>query len=345
MSLTAVDRVPVLFRAIAMVCLALTLPLVLAGCSSDDGFVFRYGNAQNESDPRSVSMKFFKEELEKRSGGRISVENHFGGTLGTEREMADAVAMGALQGTRGGMYEDVSIKLNILQLPFLLESWAQAVRLVRSPWMAEVVQEGKAKGYHVPAVGVSQGFRAHGSNRSPIKKLADFEGLKIRVPGAQEVYHRMEVALGANPQGIAQAETYSALRTGVIDGTTAPPSDIWDRRQYEALKWITIDRHSTGPDPLMVNLAWYERLPIDLRQIFDEVAKEALKRSDDLYMEMEEQIIEQLSEKTEVLRPSAETIAAMKERTKPVYDYFVDRGDFTWDDINAAVAVANGGDA
>lgn len=43
-----------------------------------------------------------------------------------------------------------------------------------------------------------------------------------------------------------------------MDGTTAPPSDIWDRRQYEALKWITIDRHSTGSDPLMVNLEWYE---------------------------------------------------------------------------------------
>jgi len=249
-----------------------------------------------------------------------------------------------LQGTRGGMYEDISIKLNIMQLPFLLESWEQAVRLVRSPWMAQVVLEGKANGFHVPAVGVSQGFRAHGSNKAPIKSLADFEGLKIRVPGSQEVYHRMEVALGASPQGIAQAETYSALRTGVVDGTTAPPSDLWDRRQYETLKWITIDRHSTGPDPLMVNLAWYEKLPEDLQSIFDEVAEEALEYSDELYMEMEESIIEKLGEKTEILWPSPDTIADMKKRTKPVYDYFVDRGDYTWEDIDTAVTVANGED-
>jgi C4-dicarboxylate-binding protein DctP len=334
--------VAIRFGVIVFVVLGGLLPF--SGCSGDGNYVFRYGNAQNESDPRSVSMTFFKEELEKRTGGRISVQNHFGGTLGTEREMADAVAMGALQGTRGGMYEDVSVKLNIMQLPFLLDSWDQAVRLVRSPWMAQVVEEGKAKGYHVPAVGVSQGFRAHGSNRAAIKRVADFAGQKIRVPGSQEVYHRMEVALGANPQGIAQAETYSALRTGVVDGTTAPPSDLWDRRQYEALKWITIDRHSTGPDPLMVNLAWYESLPEDLRSIFDDVAKEALKYSDDLYMKSEESIIEKLGEKTEVLWPSPETVANMKEKTKPVYDYFVDRGDFTWGDINAAVAVASGGE-
>lgn len=331
-------------RNLALIFGAVLLGVLGSGCSgdSDDGFVFRYGNAQNESDPRSESMKFFKAELEKRTEGRIKVENYFGGTLGTEREMADSVAMGALQGTRGGMYQDASIKFNIMQLPFLLESWEQAIRLVRSPWMASVAAEGRAKGFHIPAVGVSQGFRAHSSNRTPIKSIADFKGLKIRVPGEQEVYHRMEVALGANPQGIAQAETYSALRTGVVDGTTTPPSDLWDRRQYEALKWITIDRHSTGPDPLMVNLAWYESLPDELKVIFDTVAKEALELSDELYMNMEEDIIKKLSEKTEIIRMDPAKLGEMKERTKPVYDYFVDRGDYSWADINAALAIAEG---
>ncbi len=317
--------------------------LLVTGCSSDDGFVFKYGNAQNESDPRSVSMAFFKEELEKRSEGRIKVECFFGGIMGTEREMADAVAIGALQGTRGGMFEDASIKFNIVLLPFLLETWDQAIQLARSPWMLQVAKEGEANGFHIPAIGISQGFRAHSSNKRPIKSVADFKGLKIRVPGSQEVFHRMEEALGANPQGIAQAETYSALKTGVVEGTTAPPSDLWDRRQYEVLEWITIDRHSTGPDPLMVNLAWYESLPDDLQKIFDEVAREALKYSDELYMKSEEDIIAKLSAEAEIIRPSSATIADMKARTKPVYDYFVDRGDFTWEDINAALAAAAGG--
>ena len=113
--------------------------------AGDDTFVFRYGNAQNRTDPRSVSMVFFEQELERRSGGRIEVENYFGGILGTEREMADAVAMGALQGTRGGMFEDASIKFNIVLLPFLVEDWDQAICLVRSPWMMQVAAEGMAK--------------------------------------------------------------------------------------------------------------------------------------------------------------------------------------------------------
>ena len=331
-----------MIRILTTALLTVFAPLLMVGCSSDKGIVFRYGNAQNESDPRSQSMIFFKAELEKRTEGRIKVENYFGGTLGTEREMADSVALGALQGTRGGMYEDASVKFNILQLPFLLESWDQALTLVRSDWMKQIAAEGKTKGLHIPAVGVSQGFRSHGSNKKAIRTLADFAGQKIRVPGAQEVYHQMEVALGANPQGIAQAETYSALKTGVVNGTTAPPSDLWDRKQYEALDWITIDRHSTGPDPLMVNLAWYEALPADLKIIFDEVAKEALELSDKLYMEMEEELIAKLGEHCEIIHPDSATIADMKSKTKSVYDFFVNRGDYTWDDINAALDVAKG---
>jgi len=315
------------------------LLLALTACG-DDSHVFKYGNAQNKSDPRSVSMEFFKTELEERTAGRIRVENYFGGILGTEREMADAVATGALQGTRGGMFEDASIRFNIVLLPFLVEDWQQAICLVRSSWMTGVAEEARSKGLHVPAVGISQGFRAHGSNERPIRAASDFEGLKIRVPDAQEVFHRLEDALGANPQGIAQSETYSALRTGVIEGTTAPPSDLWDRRQYEVLQWITIDSHATGPDPLMVNLAWYEALPADLREIFDEVAREALELSDELYSSSEEEIIARLGQEVEIIRPSADVLAELRERTRPVYDFFVDRGDFSWEDIDAAIEAA-----
>jgi C4-dicarboxylate-binding protein DctP len=289
-------------------------------------------------------MEFFEQELEQRSGGRIIVENYFGGILGTEREMADAVAIGALQGTRGGMFEDASIKFNIVLLPYLVEEWSQAICLVRSPWMTRIAAEGRARGFHIPAVGISQGFRAHGSKKRAIRTVDDFRGLKIRVPDAQEVFHRMENALGANPQGIAQAETYSALRTGVVDGTTAPPSDLWDRRQYEVLRWITIDTHATGPDPLMVNLEWYQRLPIDLQTIFDEVARETVRYSDELYSKAEQEIIARLGESVEIIRPTSSVRAQMRARTKAVYDFFVDRGDYSWDDIDAAIAAAGGCD-
>ncbi len=329
-----------MIRKLLIWLIGLCIGSAAAPVAAEDTILFRYANAQNASDPRSVSMEFFKQELEKRTAGRIRVENYFGGILGTEREMADAVAIGALQGTRGGMFEDASVKFNIVLLPYLVESWEEAVCLARSEWMMEVAAEGRERGFHIPAVGISQGFRAHGSKKRAIRTVEDFDGLKIRVPGAQEVFHRTENALGANPQGIAQAETYAALRTGVVDGTTAPPSDLWDRRQYEVLDSITIDTHATGPDPLMVNLAWYQRLPADLRRTFDEVARETLAHSDELYSKSEDDIITKLSEHVEIIHPAPNVRDQMRARTKPVYDFFVDRGDYGWDDIDAAIVAS-----
>ena len=151
---------------------AVVILILTTSACSEDKFVFKYGNAQNKSDPRSQSMEFFKTELEERTAGRIQVDNYFGGILGTEREMADAVATGALQGTRGGMFEDASTQFNIVLLPFLVEDWQQAICLVRSPWMKGVAEQGTARGLHIPAVGISQGFRAHGSNERAIRTVA-----------------------------------------------------------------------------------------------------------------------------------------------------------------------------
>jgi C4-dicarboxylate-binding protein DctP len=92
----------------------------------------------------------------------------------------------------------------------------------------------------------------------------------------------------------------------------------------------------------MVNLAWYQRLPADLRRIFDEVARETMAYSDELYSKSEQEIIAKLGEHVEIIRPTPVVRAQMRARTKPVYDFFVTRGDYSWDDINAAIAASLG---
>ncbi|MEL6520862.1 MAG: hypothetical protein AAFQ66_07845 [Pseudomonadota bacterium] len=104
--------------------------LVLAGNgASAQEFTSKYGNEQPETSIRSQSMIFFETELEKRSSGRIEVDNFFGGTIGNEREMMDQVTSGLIQGTRGGFFADASGAFNIYQLPFLVANWAKCSAL------------------------------------------------------------------------------------------------------------------------------------------------------------------------------------------------------------------------
>ncbi|GAH52165.1 unnamed protein product, partial [marine sediment metagenome] len=276
---------------------------------------------------------FFKEEVEKRTNGRIKVELYFSAVLGTEFELQDMVATGALQGTRGGGFTNANKKYYIFMLPFLVEDWDQAIKLITSEFTRKINEEAKANGYHIPACGISQGFRAHTNNVRPIETPDDLKGLKMRVP-QQEVYVINARTLGINPQELPYSEVYMALKTGVVDGQDNAVSNIWDYKVYEVQKYLTISRYATGPDPFMVNLEWYNRLPVDLQQIFDEVAMETMRLSDQLNRENETEYIKQLEVKLETNYVTPENLVKFREATKPVYQYFIDKGYFTWDDIS-----------
>lgn len=315
--------------------------LVVSCADRDQGFVFRYANEQPEGALRSQSMLFMKRELEKRTGGRIRVELYFGGVLGNERELMDFVATGVLQGTRGGFFADANPEFGLFTLPFLVDDWDQALRLVNSDFTRAVNVRAKENGFHVPATGVSQGFRAHTNNVRPIRHPRDLKGLKMRVP-MQDVYVQTALSFGANPQEIPYVEVYQALQTGVVDGQDNAPANIWDFRVHEVSKYLTITNYATGPDPLIVNLTWYESLPPDLRRIFDEVGAETIALSDRLNRDKEKEYVDSLSEHLETNYVTGEDLEPFREAVRPVYRHFVEKGDFSTRDIESARDAARG---
>ncbi|MFC1785277.1 TRAP transporter substrate-binding protein [Candidatus Neomarinimicrobiota bacterium] len=302
---------------------------------AQDSFTFNYCNSQPKQHPRSQSMLFFEEEIEKRTNGRIQVENYFSAVLGTEFEVLDMVITGALQGTRSGAFIHANKKYYIFMLPFLIKDWDEALMLINSDFTKKINKEAQSNGFHIPACGISQGFRAHTNNIRPILSPEDLRGLKMRVPG-QEVFVVNSQILGANPQQLPYSEVYMALKTGVVDGQDNAVSNIWDFKIYEVQKYLTISYYATGPDPFMVNLEWYNKLPEDLKIIFDEVAVETMHFSDQLNRENENLYLEQLAEKLETNYVTSDNLEKFRIATIPVYQHFIDKGYFSWDDINAA---------
>ena len=309
---------------------------MICGCQqklTQDYYIFRYCNSQPAQHPRSQSMVFFEEELEKRTVGKIQVENYFSAILGTEFEVLDMVATGSLQGTRGGGFTNVNKKYNLFMLPFLVEDWDQAVKLMSSDFTKKINEESSTNGFHVPVCGISQGFRAHTNNVRPIETPDDIKGLKMRVP-PQEVYVVNAQVLGVNPQEIPYSEAYMALKLGVVDGQDNAVSNIWDYKIYEVQEYLTITNYAIGPDPFIVNLEWYRSLPDDLKRIFDEVAVEAMNYSDQLNREKEGEYIGLLSEKLKTNYVTPENREKFREASSPVYQYFIDKEYFSWDDIH-----------
>ena len=319
--------------------LAVLASLMFSVSATAQDFTFKYGNSQPEQAARSQSMIWFENELEKRSGGRIEVENFFSAVLGTEQEMFDQVTTGLLQATRGGFFANANPGFNVFLLPFLVTGWDEMECLVRSDFAKSIQAGAAANGYHVPATGISQGFRMYTNNVRPITQVSDLQGLKIREPQT-DFFISVAEALGSNPIAMAFSEVYQAFQQGVIDGQHNPPANIWNYKVHEVQKYLSVTNHMTGPDPMLVNKEWYDGLPSDLQAIFDEVSVEALRLSDELARKAETELLAKLGEVMEVNTLSPEGLATFQEAVKPVYQAGIDAGNFTAEDIEAARAAA-----
>lgn len=304
-----------------------------AGQEEAKVYTFKYAHTQSPEHPRSESMEYFKEQLEKLSDGRIEVELYFGGTMGNEAEVVDMVKTGNLQGMRGGSWQKANPKYFIYALPFMFEDPYQAGRAMDSE-IGRTINEGAMEnGLYVPACGVAGGARQITNNVRPIKSIDDLKGLKVRTPPIGVIVRSFK-AFGANPQEVPYTETYMALKTGVVDGQENPFSNIYDMKFYEPQKYLSIVNWEVHPDPLYVNPDWYQSLPGDLQAIFNTVSKDAMRYSNKIWLGSESEYLQKMRDSIQVNTVPQENLQGFIEAGKEVYQYYVDEGYFTWDEIN-----------
>ena len=109
---------------------------------------------------------------------------------------------------------------------------------------------------------------------------------------------------------------------------------------YEAQKYLSVVNWQVHPDPFYVNPAWYKALPDDLKAIFDAVAEATMIYSDTIWLNSEQNYFNILKDKLQVNVVDPADRPAFVSAVKGVWQYYVDKGDFTWDEINQALALA-----
>lgn len=119
--------------------------------------------------------------------------------------------------------------------------------------------------------------------KKPIK-TADLKGLNIRV---SPMYLQVVKGLGGNPVVIPPTETYIALERNVVDGYCWPSVGIrewgWDKQT----KYVVEPGFYVVPNPLLINLKYWQKLPKRLQDILTEAATEAEKKVTALFQDLE----------------------------------------------------------
>jgi C4-dicarboxylate-binding protein DctP len=115
------------------------------------------------------------------------------------------------------------------------------------------------------------------SQKTPLVKPDDYKGVKIR--GLSKVFDAGLAALGATPSAMPGSEVYQGLQTGVIDAAITGVEAANSRRYYEVQKYGSASPMLLAYDNLIVNPAWWNGLPADLRGAVASAAKKAEQRS------------------------------------------------------------------
>ncbi len=222
------------------------------------------------------ASEFFKQEVEKASNGRISVEVHHAGALGKVRETMEMVQMGTLETALGGVanYQRTVPELGITVLPYLWKDLKTQLAVLQGPLGEELNQRMLKAGIHNLGFW-DNGFRNISNSKRPIQTIDDLKGIKIRTL-PNPVHTAFFKACGAAPTPMDWVELFEALRSGVVDGQENPPAMTYTSKMYEVQKFYSLTGHFNEVGAFIMSNIFYKKLPDDLKKVVDDAAKKTV---------------------------------------------------------------------
>jgi TRAP-type C4-dicarboxylate transport system substrate-binding protein len=238
-------------------------------------------------------MKEFKAGVEARSNGRIKVEIYPASQLGQIPATVEGTALGTIEVTApaSGFIVGFEPRFQVLDAPGLFSDMAHAQRVFADPEVrTRLAAFGNSKGMEPIAVW------PHGPlmllSHKAIRKVDDFKGQKIRVPGAAPLQVEPFKKLWASPVSMPLGEVLSAMQNRTIDGLIASATVFTAFKYYDLAKGLTALPGSFLIVPAMANKAFLKSLGPDLEAIVREEAFKAQRKVEKFAIEDAQRTVE-----------------------------------------------------
>jgi TRAP-type transport system periplasmic protein len=237
----------------------------------------------------------FKEIVEEKSEGRITVEIHPSGELGGQSELIQSLQVGSVEMTinDAGVLSNFAPKVGVLDLPYTFKDYDHVHKVLDSPVAEELEKELDAIG--IKSIGwVDSAFRDLLVNQE-VSSIKDVNGLKIRVPDAPQ-YLRTVQSWGASASTIPWGDLYTSLETGVVDGFEGSAESIHSSALHEVVDYRVPTEHIFTVLSLNISKSVFEGMSSEDQTLIEEAGREAALYGRDLAMERDVEYKEKLEE-------------------------------------------------
>ena len=252
--------------------------------------VLTYSSGYGDGFSLSLQDKWWADEIEKRTNGKVKIEFYWSQGLAKIPESLDAVSTGLADitflaiGYFGGQLPLLTVSSN-----FYLTDKPDAVSkaLMELYNTVPAVKEELEKKNNIRPLTFSGTTPLIFGARDAWNSFDKFSGKKVRTfPGLEKPL----ADLGATPVAISWGEIYVSLERGVIDAYTGT---MWDLaslgRFYEKAPYIIdtgVGTYAAGGT--FINMDTWKKLPDDIKKVLLEVTQESLKKQPALYMQADD---------------------------------------------------------
>ena len=245
-----------------------------------------------------MTCQKFKDEVEKRSNGAISIDLQANQVLGAETDVLDTMLGG------GGTIDLARISAfsltsyggessMLLSLPYTFVSREHFWNFATSDLAKQFLLEPSENGSGVRGLFYGEeGFR-HFFTTKEISGIDSLKGLKLRVSN-DPVMNGLVEGLGASPTVVAFTELYGALQTGVVDGAEQPIANYASNSFNEVAGNMILDGHTLGAIQVIITDEAWNKLSAEQQDILMAAGEEASKYNRSISEEKEKEELEKL---------------------------------------------------
>ncbi|MCC8026283.1 MAG: TRAP transporter substrate-binding protein DctP [Clostridium sp.] len=242
------------------------------------------------------AIERFKEKVEERTEGQVTVSIFPGAQLGAEKENMEQIMVGEIQGSIFGdvMTSQLAPDLDPTVIPFIYENVDDVFSTWNGP-VGEKIKEACMEKGNIRVVGIGRRGARYLLGNKEMTTAADVKGVKLRLPEIDSWVSIWKSA-GALPTPIAFSEVYSALQTGVCDSFESTLELVYTGKYYEVQKYAMKTEHLYGLFHFGIAESWLQELPEDVRAVIIEEGAEACRWGDEEAADYETEMAEKLQE-------------------------------------------------
>ena len=241
----------------------------MSGCAgtSREPIKYRLGLSQPLDSPNYLRLKEMADRVRADTNGAMQIEVIGASKLGSDNQMIAMVQKGELElYMAGNVWGPLVPVTEMPGLPFTFKNTREVFAALDADMGEHIRGEMAAKGIHQFRLGFDNGFHQLTTRTRPIRTVEDLKNLPIRTP-----FQKMTVdffrSIGAQPETFTLNQLYQVLKDRVVDGQTDPYQIIVLLKLYEVQTYLNVTNHWWSGFTLNANLAKWQALPADIRDV------------------------------------------------------------------------------